>query len=134
MRSELQRVRHESESHRERIKENIDKIKLNKQLPYLVGNIVEVLDLEAQHEEEDGMALDVDAQRSITCIFPRHLGCCDVQVRKIGSYSNFDSSDNIPSNPRTRSDKGFNSRRTRRDKQRLVSYPRETACRVRFSS
>lgn len=63
MRSELQRVKHESEAQTDRIKENLDKIKLNKQLPYLVGNIVEVLeDLESKHEE-DGMALDVDSQR-----------------------------------------------------------------------
>lgn len=63
MRSEIQRIKHESESQKERIKENQDKIKLNKQLPYLVGNIVEVLDLGCE-EEEDGMAQDVDAQRS----------------------------------------------------------------------
>jgi 26S proteasome regulatory subunit T5 len=30
------------ESFKEKIKENQEKIKLNKQLPYLVGNIVEV--------------------------------------------------------------------------------------------
>jgi 26S proteasome regulatory subunit T5 len=64
MRSEIQRIKHESDSQTERIKENQDKIKLNKQLPYLVGNIVEVLDLGCRDdEEEDGMAQDVDAQR-----------------------------------------------------------------------
>jgi 26S proteasome regulatory subunit T5 len=64
MRSEIQRIKHESESQIERTKENQDKIKLNKQLPYLVGNIVEVLDLGCgEDEEEDGMAQDVDAQR-----------------------------------------------------------------------
>jgi 26S proteasome regulatory subunit T5 len=46
------------------IKENQDKIKLNKQLPYLVGNIIEVLDLGCEEDEEVGMAQDVDAQRS----------------------------------------------------------------------
>jgi len=64
MRSEIQRIKHESESHKERIKENQDKIKLNKQLPYLVGNIIEVLDLGCEEDEEVGMAQDVDAQRS----------------------------------------------------------------------
>ena len=44
MKSEMQRIRHESESQREKIKENHDKIKLNKQLPYLVANVVEVLE------------------------------------------------------------------------------------------
>mmetsp|Transcript_22912 Transcript_22912/g.29680 ORF Transcript_22912/g.29680 Transcript_22912/m.29680 type:complete len:433 (+) Transcript_22912:48-1346(+) len=62
MKSEVQRVGHDSESQREKIKENNDKIKLNKQLPYLVGNIVEVLSLENE-EEEDGGAQDVDSQR-----------------------------------------------------------------------
>jgi 26S proteasome regulatory subunit T5 len=64
MRSEIQRIKHESESHKERIKENQDKIRLNKQLPYLVGNIIEVLDLGCEEDEEVGMAQDVDAQRS----------------------------------------------------------------------
>mmetsp|Transcript_31966 Transcript_31966/g.98578 ORF Transcript_31966/g.98578 Transcript_31966/m.98578 type:complete len:359 (+) Transcript_31966:57-1133(+) len=64
MRSEMQRIKHESETQRERIKENLDKIKLNKQLPYLVGNIVEALDSGKEENEEDGMAQDVDAQRS----------------------------------------------------------------------
>ena len=32
----------ELESYKDKIKENQEKIKLNKQLPYLVGNIVEV--------------------------------------------------------------------------------------------
>ena len=63
MRSEIQRIKHESESNKERIKENQDKIKLNKQLPYLVGNIIEVLDLGCEEDEEVGMAQDVDAQR-----------------------------------------------------------------------
>lgn len=64
MRSEIQRIKHESGTQRDRIKENLDKIKLNKQLPYLVGNIVEVLDLGCQEDEEDGMAQDIYAQRS----------------------------------------------------------------------
>lgn len=44
MRSDIQRINHESNSQRERIKENNEKVKLNKQLPYLVGNVVEVRD------------------------------------------------------------------------------------------
>lgn len=42
MRSDIQRINHESNSQRERIKENNEKVKLNKQLPYLVANVVEV--------------------------------------------------------------------------------------------
>ena len=65
MRSEIGRIKHESESQKERIKENQDKIKLNKQLPYLVANVVEVLELtNEEEEEEDGSAQDMDAQVS----------------------------------------------------------------------
>lgn len=42
LQEELQRTNLELDSFREKIKENQEKIKLNKQLPYLVGNIVEV--------------------------------------------------------------------------------------------
>jgi len=65
MRSEVQRITHESNSQRERIKENKEKVKLNKQLPYLVGNVVEILDL-PDEDEEDGGATDLDAQRKCT--------------------------------------------------------------------
>ncbi|CAM9717116.1 unnamed protein product [Phaeothamnion confervicola] len=64
MRSDMDRIRHESNSQREKIKENNEKIKLNKQLPYLVGNVVEILELEEDpDEEEDGAAQDIDASR-----------------------------------------------------------------------
>ncbi len=44
--------------------ENKEKIKLNNQLPYLVANIVEVLDVQPEEEEEeDGGTVDLDAQR-----------------------------------------------------------------------
>ena len=39
---ESQRLHLENESMKEKIKENLEKVKLNKQLPYLVGNVVEV--------------------------------------------------------------------------------------------
>eukprot|EP00579_Thalassiosira_antarctica_P021791 CAMPEP_0201956384 /NCGR_PEP_ID=MMETSP0904-20121228/3817_1 /ASSEMBLY_ACC=CAM_ASM_000553 /TAXON_ID=420261 /ORGANISM="Thalassiosira antarctica, Strain CCMP982" /LENGTH=361 /DNA_ID=CAMNT_0048500887 /DNA_START=44 /DNA_END=1129 /DNA_ORIENTATION=- len=50
-RSDVQCIQHESRGERERIRENTKKGKLNKQLPYLVGNAVEVLEPEA----EDGL-------------------------------------------------------------------------------
>mmetsp|Transcript_2122 Transcript_2122/g.4644 ORF Transcript_2122/g.4644 Transcript_2122/m.4644 type:complete len:492 (+) Transcript_2122:69-1544(+) len=69
-RSDIQRIQHESRAQRERIRENIEKVKLNKQLPYLVGNVVEVLEPDAEDgldvEEgggEDGAAADVNADR-----------------------------------------------------------------------
>lgn len=42
MRSETLRLQHEQDSMREKIRENGDKIKQNKVLPYLVSNVVEV--------------------------------------------------------------------------------------------
>lgn len=68
MKSDLQRMNHESRGQNEKIRENVEKVKLNKQLPYLVGNVVEVLEPEAEDglEEEDteeGGATDVDATR-----------------------------------------------------------------------
>ena len=69
-RSDVQRIQHESRGQRERIRENVEKVKLNKQLPYLVGNVVEVLEPDAEDgldaEEdggEEGGAADADAQR-----------------------------------------------------------------------
>lgn len=53
MRSDVQRIAHESRGQKERIRENVEKVKLNKQLPYLVGNVVEILEPDA----EDGKSL-----------------------------------------------------------------------------
>ncbi|CAB9512433.1 26S protease regulatory subunit 6A [Seminavis robusta] len=68
MKSDVQRITHESRGQRERIRENQEKVKLNKQLPYLVANVVEVLEPDAEdgleeEEREAGDATDVDAQR-----------------------------------------------------------------------
>merc|ERR1712216_320523 len=52
----------------ERIKENNEKIKLNKQLPYLVGNIVEILELKDDDDvEDDGANVDLDSHRKGKC-------------------------------------------------------------------
>ena len=42
MKSEQVRIHHEQNAIGEKIKDNQDKVKLNKQLPYLVANVVEV--------------------------------------------------------------------------------------------
>ena len=52
MRSELGRIQHELQAQQETIKENEKKIKQNKTLPYLVSNIIEVLDINPEEEEE----------------------------------------------------------------------------------
>src|SRR6056300_376529 len=65
LRDESNRLNLERQGERERVKDNEEKIKLNKQLPYLVGNVVELLDLAPEEEElEDQATADVDAQRS----------------------------------------------------------------------
>ncbi|KAJ3095500.1 26S proteasome regulatory subunit 6A [Phlyctochytrium planicorne] len=64
MRSEQQRLSHEQNAMKEKIKENKEKIKLNRQLPYLVANIVEILDMDENDEpEEEGANIDLDDHR-----------------------------------------------------------------------
>jgi 26S proteasome regulatory subunit T5 len=64
LKNESSRLTLEQKREKERIKENTEKIKLNKQLPYLVGNVVEILELPPEDKEEDGAAMDVDATRT----------------------------------------------------------------------
>jgi len=59
LKHESNRLHHEQSALKEKIKENMEKIKLNKQLPYLVANVVELIDAEPD-EEEDGSVMDVD--------------------------------------------------------------------------
>ena len=60
MKSETQRLKHQHKAAEERVNENKEKIKLNKQLPYLVANVVEILDVtkEDQEEEQSEAAMD----------------------------------------------------------------------------
>mmetsp|Transcript_4275 Transcript_4275/g.11662 ORF Transcript_4275/g.11662 Transcript_4275/m.11662 type:complete len:463 (+) Transcript_4275:111-1499(+) len=66
MKSDVQRITHESREQRDRIKENQEKVKVNKQLPYLVANVVEVLEPDAEDglEEEEGATDAVPKTRS----------------------------------------------------------------------
>lgn len=64
MRSEVMRINSELQSQREKISENNDKIKVNKTLPYLVSNVIELLDIDPEDlGEEDGANMDLDSQR-----------------------------------------------------------------------
>ena len=45
MKSEVMRINHELQAQKEKIKENTEKIKVNKTLPYLVSNVIEVRSL-----------------------------------------------------------------------------------------
>eukprot|EP00894_Picocystis_sp_ML_P000773 jgi/Pico_ML_1/51290/g2348.t2 len=68
LKDEHQRLQLDQNSTKERIKDNMEKIKLNKQLPYLVGNVVEVLNINPDEEEEDGANVDLDSQRKGKCV------------------------------------------------------------------
>ncbi|KAE8333103.1 hypothetical protein BDV39DRAFT_188642 [Aspergillus sergii] len=64
MKSEYQRLTHEQSTMREKVKDNQEKIENNRQLPYLVGNVVELLDLDVEAEAaEEGANIDLDATR-----------------------------------------------------------------------
>uniref|UniRef100_A0A0V0G6G3 Putative atp-dependent 26s proteasome regulatory subunit posttranslational modification n=3 Tax=Triatominae TaxID=70999 RepID=A0A0V0G6G3_TRIDM len=67
MKSELMRVSHELQAQNEKIRENTEKIKVNKTLPYLVSNVIELLDVDPEETEEDGAVVDLDARRKGKC-------------------------------------------------------------------
>lgn len=63
-RSELLRLQHEKSVMVEKIKDNKEKIKNNKQLPYLVGNVVELLDMNPEEDATDeGANVDIESTR-----------------------------------------------------------------------
>lgn len=68
MKSEVLRIGHELTAQKEKIKENTEKIKVNKTLPYLVSNVIELLDIDPQDAaEEEGANVDLDSQRKGKC-------------------------------------------------------------------
>lgn len=67
MKSEVLRVTHELQAMKDKIKENTEKIKVNKTLPYLVSNVIELLDVDPNDQEEDGANVDLDSQRKGKC-------------------------------------------------------------------
>ncbi|EJD50833.1 26S proteasome subunit P45 [Auricularia subglabra TFB-10046 SS5] len=66
MRSETLRLGHEQTTMKEKIRDNKEKIKQNKVLPYLVANVVEILDMDPEGEE-DGANQDLDSMRKGKC-------------------------------------------------------------------
>jgi len=66
---EERRIDFETRTQKAAIKENKEKIKLNKSLPWLVANVVEILDIDPDDDEEDGSAMDADARlRTKGCV------------------------------------------------------------------
>jgi 26S proteasome regulatory subunit T5 len=65
MKGEHNRLTHERAAMQDKIKSNLLKIEDNRQLPYLVGNVVELLDMDpTQDAAEDGANVDLDATRA----------------------------------------------------------------------
>ena len=61
------RTQHELTAQQDKIKENEQKIKQNKTLPYLVSNVIEILDVNPEEEgESEGANVDLDSQRKVT--------------------------------------------------------------------
>ncbi len=63
--SDKLRLDHEKISQKAAIKDNNEKIILNKQLPYLVANIVEILQVEPM--EDDGATTNTHSQKKGSC-------------------------------------------------------------------
>lgn len=61
MKSDVQRITHESRGQRDQIRDNQEKVKLNKQLPYLVANVVEVLEPDAEDGKQTSMTTYLNA-------------------------------------------------------------------------
>jgi 26S proteasome regulatory subunit T5 len=72
MKSDVQRITHESRAQRDRIRDNQEKVKLNKQLPYLVANVVEILEPHA----EDGTNTFYTFSRNTSPSFFSHSHSC----------------------------------------------------------
>lgn len=65
MKRENTNLAHQLKNVQAQIEDNEKKVKLNKQLPHLVSNFIEMLELPPDDEEEkDGSAMDVDASRA----------------------------------------------------------------------
>merc|ERR1719224_336875 len=67
MSREITRMKHELEPMKEKIQGNIKKIDLNRQLPHLVCNIAEILEMPPE-EEDDGANVDSDAKAEGPCV------------------------------------------------------------------
>lgn len=140
LKSEQMRLSHEQSAQKEQIKDNKEKIKLNKQLPYLVANIVEILDMDANDEEEEGANVDLNANRQ------GKSAVVKTSTRQVCSLAIFNlSSRNYPlisglildcvfARYWPRRAREAQAQRPSWSEQGLVSRVGHVACRVRFAS
>lgn len=66
---ETNKIAHDMKKAEENVKDNKNKIKQNKQLPWLVSNVVEILDIEP--EQDDDGNVDLDEKPEDKCIVVR---------------------------------------------------------------
>ena len=59
MKSDIGRIKHESSTQLAHIKDNKEKVKMNKVLPYLVANVIEIVEPYVDPDEDDGATTDV---------------------------------------------------------------------------
>merc|ERR1712179_811843 len=68
MRLESTRITHEIQNQKDKIRENTEKIKVNKTLPYLVSNVIEILDVDPnEYGDNEGANVDLDGQKAGKC-------------------------------------------------------------------
>jgi 26S proteasome regulatory subunit T5 len=80
-RSNIQCINHKGRGQRERNRENIEKVKLNKQLPYLLGNVIKVLKPKTEdglddEDKKEGSATDVNTQHKTRSKVIHGAGTC----------------------------------------------------------
>lgn len=89
MKSEIIRLQHEQASMMEQLQDNMEKIKLNKQLPYLVANIVELLEVEEEEDDEEedsdniaieGDKMDIDNPTNKKASLKKMIKCAVVKT------------------------------------------------------
>lgn len=83
MKSEQNHLAHENNQLVARIKENQDKIKQNKQLPYLVSNVIEVLKIEPEEEDEQPNCAVIKTSTRTTVFLPI-IGLVEPELLKPG--------------------------------------------------
>ncbi|KAI5181245.1 26S proteasome regulatory subunit T5 [Nematocida sp. AWRm80] len=66
LKGHISAMNYDYETKREKIQENLQKIELNKQLPFLVGNVVEILDLDT-NEPKEGSNEDKTVSKAGLC-------------------------------------------------------------------
>lgn len=68
MKSDIGRIKHETSQQKAHIKDNKEKIKLNKVLPFLVANVIEIVEPYVDPAEDDGSSTDLSLIPQCKCV------------------------------------------------------------------